>query len=181
MSWTPQDQELAVAEMVAYITETNLAFETHINALRSGQNPLAAQAALEDVLRRWRLSIDRLRAKSETLTQSEGLLDSLNQLIATVQEESSLLSKLQSEAVTRTDQATSVNPKVVPSPYTNILGLQRTFRQSTRNNILIATIVFAVLAIGIAGYAGFRAFTAGSPPSYPGRGGARAVSSSSNR
>lgn len=177
MSWASQDQEKAVADMMSYIEQTNAAFETYVNALRSNQNPLAAQAGLEDVLRRWRQSIDRLRAKSETLTMSEGVLDSLNQLIATVQEESSLLSKLQSESVTRTDQAASVNPKITQSPYTNILGLQRTFRGSTRTNIMIATIVFSILAIGVVGYVGYRAATAApgelSPPSYPGRGGAR--------
>ena len=177
MSWTVKEQEKAVSDLQAYIEEVNQAFEVYVNALRSNQNPLAAQAGLEDALRRWRMSIDRLRAKSETLTASEGVLDTMNQLIAGVQEEKKLLAKLESESVTRLDQANSVNPKTTQSPYTNILGLQRTFRASTRDNIMIATIVFAVLAIGIVGFVGYRAVAAApgefSPQSYPGRGGAR--------
>lgn len=168
MSWTAQDQEAAIAELMMYITEVNAGFEAYINGLQSGQ-PAQTLAALEDVLRRWRQSIQKLRTRSDTLIMSEGVIDALNQIVATVQDEKALLAKLRSESVTRTDQAGSVNPKTTPSPYTNILGLQRTFRSSTRQNIMIATIVFAVVAIGLVGFLGYQAAVGGlGQPSYPG-------------
>lgn len=175
MSWSAQDQEAAIVEMIMYIEQTNAAFEAYVNGLQSGQ-PQQTLAALEDVLRRWRQSIQKLRVQTDTLIMSEGVIDALNQIVATVEDEKALLTKLRSESVTRTDQAVSVNPKVTPSPYTNILGLQRTFRSSTRQGIMIATIVFAVLAVGLVGYLGYQAVAGGlGEASYPGvaRGGAR--------
>lgn len=155
MTWTQANQDAAVAQMISYIQQTNAAFEAWYNSLQSGQQN-QSQAALEEVLRQWRASLARLRAESDALMMNEGQLDALGTIVKEVSDLQSTLQKLQSESATRTDQAVSVNPKVVPSPYTNILGLQRTFRSSTRTGLLIATIVFAVLALGLAGYIIYR-------------------------
>lgn len=173
MSWSQAQQDSATQQMLGYIQETNTAFEAWYNSLQSGQQN-QSQAALEEVLRRWRASLAQLRATSDGLMMNEGELDALGAIIREVSDLQSTLQKLQSENGTRTDQAVSVNPKVVPSPYTNILWLNRTFRSSTRTALLIATIVFAVLAFGVAGYIIYRFVTEGfaaAPASYPGQSG----------
>ncbi len=79
----------------------------------------------------------------------------MERLSASLQEVAELrdtLADLQAQAVTRTEQADSVNPKVTPSPYVNILGLQRTFRDSTRQGLLLASIVIGALALIALGF-----------------------------
>ena len=85
----------------------------------------------------------------------------LSELMTEAEEQRSVLARLQSEAGTRTDQADSLNPKVRSSPYTNIMGLQRTFRSGTRTAILIVAIVFAVLAVATLGYLVWRVVSEG--------------------
>jgi len=185
MSWSTSDQAAAVAEFQNFTQQTQAAYAAYESGLRSGV-PGTTQAALEDVLRRWRGALQVLRARSDGMVANESTVDNMNQLVASIQEEKAILRKLRSEAVTRGDQASSVNPKVRPSPYVNILGLQRTFRPSTRMNIMIASIVFGVLAVSIAGFMGYRVATGGiaaaMPASYPGssfsRGGARSAKNS---
>jgi len=48
-----------------------------------------------------------------------------------------------------------VNPKITQSPYVNILGLRRNFRQSTRVGLIVASSIFGALALGMLGYAGY--------------------------
>ena len=93
----------------------------------------------------------RERAAS-AMSGDESGLNALSQRAADLMEQRSVLAKLQSERVTRDGQADSVNPKTMPSPYTNILGLQRTFRPSVRQGIIIASIVFGVIALAVLGY-----------------------------
>lgn len=169
MPWGKANQEAAVAQMMAHIEQTNAAFEAWYNSLQSGQQN-QSQAALEEVLRKWRASLAQLRAESDALMMNEGQLDALGAIVQEVTDLQSTLQKLQSENGTRTDQAVSVNPKVTATPYTNILGLQRTFRSSTRTGLLIAAIVFACLAIGLAGYIIYRLVA----PSLGGSGGSTA-------
>ena len=124
-------------------------------ALRTGNTTQAtiAEAAVEEVLREWRQNLIVLREQVAIASSSDH--DGINQLSQRVQdlmEQKSMLSKLQSERITRDEQATSVNPKTVPSPYTNVLGLQRTFRNSVRQGIIIAAIVFGLVALGVLGY-----------------------------
>lgn len=169
MPWSADQQEGALATMMTYIEETNVAFEAWYNSLLSGQSG-QQQAALEDVLRRWRGSIQALRATSDSMVMSEGELDMMQLMIKEVQELKSQLKKFQSENGTREDQAVSVNPKVTASPYTNLLFLQRTFRPSARTGILIATILFAVLALVVVGFIVYRVTVEGAaamPASYP--------------
>jgi hypothetical protein len=168
MSWTPAQQAAATTTMMNYIAQVNQQFEAWIQALQSGTQD-QSKAALEETLRQWRASIQQLRATSDSLTMSEGELEQLNTLIREVVDLQSVLNKLRSEAGTRADQANSVNPKVRASPYTNLLGLQRTFRPSARTGLLITTIVLAVLALAILGFIVYRVVAKGSaaaPASY---------------
>lgn len=140
--------------------EFNEKYTAWVNNVQAG-NPGQSQAAVEDVLRRWRQYSEELRAQSETVMSNEGVMDALAMLVSQVADEKSTLAKLQSEAVTRTDQADTLNPKTRPSPYTNILGLQRTFRGPTRTGVLIASIVFGVLALAVLGFLTYRVVVTG--------------------
>jgi hypothetical protein len=128
----------------------------YVRAMESWKSAAAAgnsdqgQAQVDDVLRRWRDFAERLQAGS--LTAATGVMEQLSAGLQEVAELRDTLADLQAQAVTRTEQATSVNPKVTASPYVNILGLQRTFRDSTRQGLLIASIVLGILALGALGF-----------------------------
>jgi hypothetical protein len=125
------------------------------SALQTGNTTQAtiAEAAVEEVLREWRQQLTVLREQAASaMSGDESGLNALSQRATDLMEQRSVLAKLQSEHVTRDEQASSVNPKAVPSPYTNILGLQRTFRPSVRQGIIIATIVFGIVALCVLGY-----------------------------
>jgi hypothetical protein len=79
-------------------------------------------------------------------------MDELGQLVTRLADDKVLFDQLSAEAGTRTNQSDTVNPKIQPSPYTNLLGLQRIFRQSTQTGILIASIIFGILALAVLGY-----------------------------
>ena len=89
----------------------------------------------------------------------QGVMDMLGAMVAEVEEQKQILESLQSEAGTRGGQADSLNPKVRPSPYTNILGLQRTFRTGTRTGILILSIVIGALSLATLGYLVYNVIT----------------------
>lgn len=110
-----------------------------------------AEARVQEEMRKWRALINDLQQQSEERGGS-GALHEINQLVEQVADEKQLLAKLRAEAGTRTEQGDSLNPKVRPSPYTNILGLQRTFRDSTRTYILWSAVFFGVLALSALGY-----------------------------
>jgi hypothetical protein len=164
-SWTQKKQEEAEKQMLAFQTEYKETHDAWINGIQSG-NPAQYRAATEDVLRRWRASINDLRSQSDSFYDNHDTLDMLNQLVVGVQDERALLKKLKSEAVTREDQAYSVNPKVRDSPYINLLWLDRTFRPSTRAGIIAATSIFGVIALGATGFMGYRLSTSGLPSSF---------------
>lgn len=152
MPWTLTDQ--AAAEKVAhnFESEFNDKMTAWRNALLSGgQGQGQGQGAVDDVLLRWRQSVNSLKSQSEIILSSESVMDSLGTLANEIADEKNTLQRLRNEAVTRSDQSDSVNPKVRGSPYTNILGLQRTFRESTRFNILMVSILFGILALGALG------------------------------
>lgn len=116
------------------------------------------EAQLDSVIARMRLYSERVRDLVESQA-SGGLLDDLAALSSEIADEKRTLEKLRSEAVTREEQGDSLNPKVTASPYVNILGLNRTFRQSTWTTLLVVSIVFAALALGLIGYLVFRIVT----------------------
>ena len=174
MPWTDQNQRDAEQEAAGFEAELNEKWAAWANGLVAG-NPGSGQAAVEDVIRRWRKSLEALKGQSDAIMSDDSVLDSLGQLANQVADEKRTLAKLRSESGTREEQSDSVNPKVRPSPYTNILGLQRTFRSSTRFSILIASIVFAVLAICAVAYLAYRVVSSGElvPMGYIAAGGAR--------
>ena len=160
MPWTEANQKVAEEQIEGFMTEFNQAFEAWKNALQSGQSG-QWDSALQDILRRWREYTETLRSQSDAAVANEGIMARLAATVDQLTEQKSVLASLQSEAGTRTEAAYSVNPKVRASPYTNVLGLQRTFRESTRQGIIIATVVFAVLALAALGFLGWRIYVTG--------------------
>lgn len=162
MRWTESDHRGAEQESEQYAAEFNEKWMAWKNAVQSGA-PTAAnnQAVVEEVVRRWRQNVALLRQKSDDIMSNENLMDDLGQLATQVADEKVTLHRLRGKAVTRGDQADSVNPKVRASPYTNLLGLNRVFRDSTRFSILIASIVFGVLSLGSLGYLVYRITASG--------------------
>lgn len=148
MSWTKERQDAAQQKISEFIEEYQTTMTQWKNAVQAGQGT-QGEAAVQDVLRRWRQFTLDLQEQSAAATQNQAVMDILAQLVSDVGEQKKILAELESEAATRVDQADSLNPKVRNSPYTNILGLNRTFRDSTRTGILIASIIFGVLALGV--------------------------------
>lgn len=159
MPWTPDDQKTAQATADAFMNEFETKWAIWVDVLKSGLPGTIAQAAVEDVVTRWQKFLNQLQTDSNTVAADESTMDALSQLALQVVTEKATLAKLRSEAGTRDYQADSVNPKVRGSPYTNVLGLQRTFRSSTKSGILAASIVFGVLAIGSLGFLTYQVVT----------------------
>jgi hypothetical protein len=151
MPWTDQNQADAEKQADGFDTEFNEKWEAWRNAVQSGK-PNSGQAAVEDVVRRWQQSLNVLKAQSDSVMSNDTVMDELGQLAVQLAEQKATLRKLRSEAGTRADQADSLNPKIRSSPYTNLLGLDRVFRDSTRHGILIASVVFGLLALGSLGF-----------------------------
>jgi hypothetical protein len=153
--WDAHKQSKAQEDFERAVAGFAAAIEAWRNALQTGNTTQAtiAEAAVEEVLRNWRQEITILRERVQGAGTSEhDSIDQLSQRVQDLTEQRALLANLQSQQVTRDEQATSVNPKTVPSPYTNVLGLQRTFRNSVRQGIIIAAIVFGLVALGVLGY-----------------------------
>lgn len=151
MSWSPDEQAAEQAQFDNFMEEFGKTFGGWRDGIQAG-SPAQGQAATEEVLRRWRKHVEELRARSEQMLAAGEQMDTLQTLARQVADERATLKELRDQAGTRAGQAGSVNPKIKPSPYVNILGLQRTFRQSTRDVLLGLSIAFAVLAIGTLGY-----------------------------
>jgi hypothetical protein len=114
------------------------------NGIQSGQ-PAQYEASVNTILDKWWAFTNQLSGQVDT--EQSGTTETVADLVKELETQKQILAELQSEAVTRGDQADSLNPKSRPSPYTNILGLQRTFRESTRSNIFVATMIFGALAL----------------------------------
>ena len=151
MPWTADDQARAVAKHAEFKTEFNQKLGEWRNAMSGGQIK-QGQAAVEDTVRRWRTNAQSLQASSAALTGNDSVMDRISILATKLAEEKTLLQKLQSESVTRSDQAESVNPKIRGTPSTNILWLNRTFRSSTRLTLLILSVIFSALALAVIVY-----------------------------
>lgn len=160
MSWTSDEQTAEQAQFDNYMEEFGKTFGGWRDGIQAG-SPAQGQAATEEVLRRWRKHVEELRARSEQMLAAGEQMDTLQTLARQVADERATLKELRGEAGTRAGQAGSVNPKVKPSPYVNILGLQRTFRQSTRDILLGLSIAFGVLAIGTLGFLVYQVVSSG--------------------
>jgi len=174
MPWTAEQQAAAEKQSADFLAEYNVKVEAWRNFIQGGDSrAVAGQQAVEDVVRRWQQHLTSLQAQSDHLMSNENLLDELGQLANQVAEEKVTLQRLKGQAGTRADQADSVNPKVRGSPYTNILGLNRTFRNSTRTGLITASIVFGTLSLGVLVFLVYSVVTKGSSESYTATGGNR--------
>jgi hypothetical protein len=178
MPWTVEQQNAADAAITGYIEEyVGKLFEWG-SAAQSG-NAAQGQAAIEDVLRRWRGYTETLQAQALHSVDESQTMDKLHEVVSSMNDERALLNKLRSEAGTRVEQADSVNPKVTESPYVNILKMQRTFTGATRTGILIASVVIGLIALGALGFLVYRVASTGAivqmgyqaPPAMTGGGG----------
>jgi hypothetical protein len=160
MSWSPDEQAAEQTQFDNYMGEFGKTFGGWRDGIQAG-SPAQGLAATEEVLRRWRKHVEELRARSEQMLAAGEQMDSLQTLARQVADEKATLKELRDQAGTRAGQAGSVNPKVTTSPYVNILGLQRTFRQSTRDVLLGLSIAFGVLAIGTLGYLVYQVVASG--------------------
>ena len=157
MPWTQELHVAAQARLNGIAQEYQTALAAWQNGVQAG-NPAQYEAQVQDILRRWRQFTNDLQAQSEAATANQGVMDILGQLVAEVGDQQQVLARLRSEAGTRADQADSLNPKVRPSPYTNILGLQRTFRESTRTAIFWIAVAFGALTLALGAYMAVQIF-----------------------
>ena len=157
MPWTADNQAAAQVAADAFASQYADALDAWKIALQTGGNAVAAKGRVTDVVERWRTSVNSLEQQSDVIMSDQTAMDQLGQLATQVAEERATLTKLRIEAGTRSDQADSVNPKARTSPYTNILGLRRVFRESTRLTLLIITIIFGSLAFGLLCFLAFSA------------------------
>ena len=156
MTWSAEQQTQYSEALEALISEYSEAFTTWTNSIQdSARDPSLqsyadrAAAQVASVLQKLRVfSKDHQKISSAAIEQG-GVLQKLNDLAAQIAEEKTLLAKLRSESGTRHEQT---SPKATPSPYINILGLHRTFRESTRFTIMIVSILFGVLGLVLAIY-----------------------------
>lgn len=173
MPWTAEDQTRAEAEAASNKGGYIQRLEAWENAVRSGKTFGTEHTALKEHIRLWHQNLEHLKSQSDAIMSNDSVMDDLGQLVTRLAEDKALFDKLTVEAGTRTNQADSVNPKIRPSPYTNILGLNRVFRPSAQFGILIASIVFGILALAILGYIVYVVQTNESPVLSSIRGGLR--------
>jgi hypothetical protein len=146
------EQASAESQAEKFQQEFRDSMETWKNSALSGSSGISkAQAQAEEVVRKWGNFVNQLKTQSDVIMSNELTMENLGELITQNSSEKQTLLSLRNEENTRADQADSVNPKVRGSPYTNVLGLQRTFRDSTRTNILIVSVMFGLLALGSIG------------------------------
>lgn len=148
--WTDELHSAAEQKLNAFAAEFADAMTAWKSAAAAG-NSDQGQARVDDVLRRWRDFTGNLQTGSLLAAANGTVMERLTTRLAEVSELRDTLADLQGRVGTRTEQADSVNPKVRPSPYVNILGLQRTFRDETRTGLLIASIVIGVVALAVLG------------------------------
>jgi hypothetical protein len=125
---------------------TSLYNQYYPGTTTSGPTQASAITNLQRTLDSWntavRASLSKSQADITIVSQKAALLAELNQE----------LKDLKSKQITRDQQAVSVNPKITQSPYVNILGLRRNFRYNTRVGLIVASVTFGVLALGVLGY-----------------------------
>ena len=138
-TWTPAQQTDAEAQFAGLITKFETAYEQYIHEYPSTKQPLL------NILAEWRDYNTTLSA--QLFEQDTSVIDTLGPLAEQVVEQKEILKKLRGVAGTRDEQVDSLNPKSAPSPYVNLLGLQRTFRPGTRTAILWAGVFFGFLTL----------------------------------
>ena len=173
MPWTAENQKQAEAEATTNLKGYIQRIQAWENAVRSGKPFGTEHAALKEHIRLWHQNLEHLKSQSDAIVSNDSVMDDLGQLVTRLAEDKAEFDKLTVEAGTRTNQADSVNPKIRSSPYTNILGLNRIFRPSAQFGILIASIVFGILALAVLAYIVYVVQTNESPVLSSFRGGLR--------
>ena len=140
-NWTEAEQIEADAKIADLILRFTGAYEALIH---NPPTPEWKQPVL-NILAEWRDYNNYL--SSVLYEQDTTVIDTIGPLAEQVAEQKQILQKLQGVAGTREDQVNSLNPKSSPSPYVNLLGLQRTFRPATRTAILWTGIFFGFLTL----------------------------------
>lgn len=143
MPWSAANQIERKAQ-AAYYKDN---FDTKMAQIRDEIKASGAPVSIEplgDLMRRWSVFVNTLQTDSDTIASNENAMESLSLLAAQNADYKAQLAQLRNQALTRSDQADSVNPKIRSSPYTNLLGLHRVFRDSTRFGLLMSSIVFGV-------------------------------------
>jgi len=162
MTWSQAGVDSATAEYTALEKQYNDAMTRWQTDLQVGATTAtASKQAVDRALASWKQYMYQLMDSTQSMTSDTVSADSVSQLAMELGATKAELASLQSKAGTRIDQADSVNPKIRQSPYTNILGLRRMFRPSTRFAIMIASIVFGVLSVATLGFLGYQVAVTG--------------------
>lgn len=148
MTWTPAQQTEAEATNTTLKNQYITRMTIWTDAINAGQIDTSVQkAAVQDALTRWQANMNSLQNTSEQLIGDDSNITRIGVLATQIAEEKATLNKLLSESGTRSNQSESVNPKIKSIPATNMLGLNRVFRSSTRLYLIILSILFALLAV----------------------------------
>ena len=140
-NWNQAQQDAAIATMFGLAKKFTAAYETY---LHNPPTPEWRQPVI-NILAEWRDYNDSL---SHTLNeQDSSVIDTIGPMAEQVIEQKQILQELKVRAGTRDEQVSSLNPKTTPSPYVNLLGLQRTFRPGTRTAILWTGVAFGFLTL----------------------------------
>ena len=140
-NWSQGQQLEAEAGMMAIALKFGAAYET---LLHNPPSPEWKQPVL-NTLAEWRSFNENLSTVLHE--QDSSVIDTIGPLAEQVVEQKQILQELKTVAGTRDNQVSSLNPKSTPSPYVNLLGLQRTFRPGTRTAILWVGVFFGFLTL----------------------------------
>jgi len=140
-NWSNADQVAAAATLAAIVVKFDGAYEAFI---RNPPTPEWKQPVL-NILAEWREFNENL--STILYEQDSTVIDTIGPLAEEVAQQKQVLQRLQRTAGTREDQVAAINPKASPSPYVNILGLQRTFRPGTRSALLWIAVAFGFLTL----------------------------------
>jgi hypothetical protein len=146
MPWTAANQIDSAAQAAYYKDYFDTKMAQIRDEIKASGAPVST-GSLEGLMRSWSDFVNTLQTDSDTIASNENAMESLSLLAAQNADYKARLSELRNQALTRSDQADSVNPKIRSSPYTNLLGLHRVFRDSTRFGLLMSSIVFGVGAL----------------------------------
>lgn len=164
ITWTDEDEQEARSQLAGLEADYNAAYASWQGALASGSSTTSVATLklnVQQSLEKWRAYVERLRGRSDAIVANEGTMNRLFALVTETKNQEDILASLRGEAITREDQAYTVNPKTRQTPYSNILGLRRIFRESTRSVLFYVSLVFAVLAIAVIGYIAYAIYSAG--------------------
>ena len=164
ITWTDDDEQEARSQLTELEADYDAAYAKWQGALASGSSDVSVATLklyVQQSLEKWRAYVERLRGRSDAIVANESTMNRLFALVTEAKDQEDILASLRGEAVTRADQAYTVNPKTRQTPYSNILGLRRIFRESTRSVLFYVSIVFAVLAIATIGYVAYAVYSAG--------------------